>query len=179
MGAMPVFRWRCSTCRHGLRCLGHFLSSWSAVAQRPEVGLARQAVAAGQDDWQAARGGFLPRVFVRASAGRTDGQNVISGWQEGAGLHLETPLYAGGQHRGELRSAAADIQAAIADGQIILDAISLQVNLAYRGVLAANEYASTSRGSQLPRPGKTCAWFGSATVMATPPRPTSWTARPP
>ena len=116
-----------------------------AAAQRPEVGLARQAVAASQDDWQAARGGFLPRVFVRGSAGHTDGQNVIAGWQEGAGLHLETPLYAGGLHRGELRSAAAEIEAAIADAQTILDAISLQVNLAYRGVMATNERIELSR----------------------------------
>jgi outer membrane protein len=116
-----------------------------AAAQRPEVGLARQAVAAGQDGWQAARADFLPRIFVRGSAGRTDGENVISGWQEGVGLHLESPLYAGGQHRGELRSAAADIEAAIADGQTILDAISLQVNLAYRGVAAANERIALSR----------------------------------
>ncbi len=116
-----------------------------AAALRPEVALARKAVTAGQDDWQAARADFLPRIFVRAVVGRTDGQEVITGWQEGAGLHLEAPLYAGGQHRGELRSAAADIEAAIAEGQTILDAISLQVNLAYRGVLAAYERIGLSR----------------------------------
>src|SRR5215510_2908356 len=88
---------------------------------------------------------FLPRIFVRASAGHTDGQNVITGWQEGAGLHLEAPLYAGGRHRGALRSAEADVEAAVADAQAILDAISLQVNLAYRGVVAARERIDLSR----------------------------------
>src|SRR5262249_47592680 len=73
-----------------------------AAARRPEVALARQAVAAAQEGRQAARGEFLPRIFARAAAGHTDGQNVITGWQEGAGLHLEAPLYAGGRHRGEL-----------------------------------------------------------------------------
>jgi outer membrane protein len=116
-----------------------------AAAQRPEVGLARQGVAAAQEGWQAARGEFLPRVFVRGSAGHTDGQNVITGWQEGAGLHVEAPLYAGGRHRGELHSAEADIEAALADAQTILDAISLQVNLAYRGVVAARERIDLSR----------------------------------
>ena len=116
-----------------------------AADQRPEVGLARQTAAAGQAGREAARGEFLPRIFVRASVGRTDGQNVVPGWQEGAGLHVEVPLYAGGRHRGDLRSAEADIEAALADAQIILDAISLQVNIAYRGVMASRERIDLSR----------------------------------
>jgi outer membrane protein TolC len=116
-----------------------------AAAQRPEVGLARQVAAAAQEGRQAARAEFLPRIFVRAEAGHTDGQNVITGWQEGAGLHVEVPLYAGGRHRGELRSADADVEAALADAQAILDAISLQLNLAYRGVVAARERIDLSR----------------------------------
>jgi outer membrane protein TolC len=116
-----------------------------AAAERPEVGVATQAVAAAQEGRQAARGEFLPRVYVQASAGHTDGQNVITGWQEGAGLHVEAPLYAGGRHLGQLRAAEAEIEAALADAQIILDAISLQVNLAYRGVVAAHERIALAR----------------------------------
>jgi outer membrane protein len=116
-----------------------------AAVQRPEASLAREEVAAAQEGWQAARAEFLPRIFVRAVAGHAEGQNVITGWQEGAGLHVEAPLYAGGRHIGELRSAQADIEAAVADAQVILDAISLQVNLAYRGVVAANERIDLSR----------------------------------
>jgi outer membrane protein TolC len=116
-----------------------------AAAQRPEVGLARLAVAAAEEGRQAVRGEFLPRIFVRASAGHTDGQNVVTGWQEGAGLHVEAPLYAGGRHRGELRAAEADIESAIADAQTILDAISLQVNLAYRAVVASRERIDLAR----------------------------------
>jgi outer membrane protein TolC len=116
-----------------------------AAAQRPEVGVARQAVAAAQEGREAARAEFLPRVFVRATVGHTDGENVITGWQEGAGLHVEMPLYAGGRHRGELHSAEAEIQAAIADAQTILDAVSLQVNLAYRGVVAARQRIDLAR----------------------------------
>jgi outer membrane protein TolC len=116
-----------------------------AAAERPEVGLAREAVAAAKAGRQATRGELLPRIYVRGSAGHTDGQNVITGWQEGAGLHVEAPLYAGGRHRGELRSAEAEIEAAIADAQTILDAISLQVNLAYRGVVATRELIALSR----------------------------------
>jgi outer membrane protein len=123
--------------------LAHLLEV--AAAQRPEVDVARLAVAAAQEGRQAARGEFLPRIFVRAAAGHTDGQNVITGWQEGVGLHVDAPLYAGGRHRGELRAAEADIEAALADAQAILDAISLQVNLAYRGVVAARERIDLAR----------------------------------
>ena len=116
-----------------------------AVGERPEVSLARQAVAAAEEGSQAARGEFLPKIYVRAAVGRTEGRNVITGWQEGAGLHVEAPLYAGGRHTGELRSAEADVEAALADAQSILDAISLQVNLAYRSAVAASERIDLSR----------------------------------
>jgi outer membrane protein TolC len=116
-----------------------------AAALRPEIALARQAVVAAHEGRQAARAEFLPRIYARAAAGHTDGKNVITGWQEGAGLHLESPLYAGGRHRGELRSADAEIEAAIADAQTILDAISLQVNLAYRGLVSGQERVELAR----------------------------------
>ncbi len=116
-----------------------------AAAQRPEVGLARQQAAAAEGGRQAAKAEFLPRIFVRGSVGHTDGEGVITGWQEGAGLHLEAPLYTGGQNRGELRAADAEIEAAVADAQAILDAISLEVNLAYRAATAARERIELAR----------------------------------
>ncbi|HEV8069880.1 MAG TPA: TolC family protein [Planctomycetaceae bacterium] len=116
-----------------------------AAGLRPEVALARQAVMAAQEGREAAKGEFLPRIFARAAAGHTDGENVITGWQEGVGLHIDVPLYAGGRHRGELRSADADIEAALADAQTILDAISLQVNLAYRAIMANQERVGLAR----------------------------------
>jgi outer membrane protein len=116
-----------------------------AATQRPEVSVARQAVAAAQEGRQAARGEFLPRIFLRAAAGHTDGENVITGWQEGVGLHVDAPLYTGGRHRGELREADAEIESALADAQTILDGISLQVNLAYRGVVSAYERVRLAR----------------------------------
>lgn len=116
-----------------------------AAVQRPEVAVGRQAVVAAQAGRQVSRAEFLPQIFVRAAAGHTDGQNVITGWQEGVGLHVVAPLYAGGRHLGDLRSADAEVEAAIADAQAILDAISLQVNLAYRGVVAARDLIDLSQ----------------------------------
>ncbi|MGP0064585.1 MAG: TolC family protein [Isosphaeraceae bacterium] len=123
--------------------LAHLLEQ--AAVQRPEVGLARQAVAAAQEGRQAARAEFLPRIFVRADVGGTAGTNVGTGLQEGAGLHLDAPLYNGGGHRGAMRAADAGVEAAVADAQAILDLISLQVNLAYRGVVASRERIALSR----------------------------------
>ena len=68
-----------------------------------------------------------------------------TGFQEGGGLHLDAPLYTVGLHRGEIRSADADVEAAVADAQAILDLISLQVNLAYRGVVASRERINLAR----------------------------------
>ena len=103
---------------------------------------------------------------------------MITGWQEGAGLHVETPLYAGGRHRGDLWSAEADVEAAVADAQTILDAISLQVNVAYRSVVAARERIDLAR-TAIAQAEENLRLFASAIATATPPRPTSWTARPP
>jgi outer membrane protein TolC len=44
-----------------------------------------------------------------------------------------------------VRSAEAEVQAALADAQIVLDDISLQVNLAYRGVVASRERIELAR----------------------------------
>ena len=90
-------------------------------------------------------GELLPRIYVRGSVGHTDGENVITGWQEGAGLHLETPLYSGGRYTGGVRSAHAEVDATVADAQVVLDDISLEVNIAYRGVVASRERIDLAR----------------------------------
>jgi outer membrane protein TolC len=74
-----------------------------------------------------------------------DGANVQTGWQEGAGLHINVPVFHGGRRKGELRSATAEVTAAVADAQTILDSISLEVNLAYRNVVAARERIDLTR----------------------------------
>ncbi len=116
-----------------------------AAEQRPEIGLARQVMVAANEGLRAIQGGFLPNIYVRGSSGRVDGTHVVSGWQEGAGLHLETPMYRGGALRGELRAAEADVRSALADAQAILDGISLDVSLAYRRVVAAVELIELAR----------------------------------
>lgn len=116
-----------------------------AAAERPEIGFARQAVVAAQEGLVTAKAAFLPRIHVRASTGRADGAHVLTGWQVGAGLHLEVPLYTGGLLGGELHTAEAELAATVADAQIILDAISLEVNRAFRSELAAGQRIELSR----------------------------------
>jgi outer membrane protein len=116
-----------------------------AAALRPEVRIAQQTVAAAEQGRRVAEADFLPEVFARAAAGHTGGEYVVTGWQQGAGLHINSPLYDGGKRRGKLQSASAEVDAAIADAQNILDSISLQVNLAYRNVMASRECIALSR----------------------------------
>ena len=138
---LEVIDWELQLAMPG--ALAYYLET--AAAERPEVRLAQQAVAAAQEGRQVALAEFLPRVYARGIAGYVGGDNVLSGAQEGAGLHMESPLYAGGSHNGQLRAADADIEATVADAQSILDLISLEVNLAYRGVVAARERIELAR----------------------------------
>jgi outer membrane protein TolC len=116
-----------------------------AAAHRPERGFSSQAVVAAQEGVATAKAEFLPRFIVRASTGRVDGTNVLPGWQAGAGLHLEIPLYTGGRLSGDLHTAQAEVAAAVAEQQVILDAISLEVNRAFQSVVAAGQRIDLSR----------------------------------
>jgi outer membrane protein len=116
-----------------------------AAAQRPEIGFARQAVVATQENLVAAKAAFYPTIEIIASSGRVDGERVITGWQQGAGLHLIFPLFTGGTRRGELRTAKADVAAAVADAQTILDRVSLEVSQAVFSEAAAHQRLDLSR----------------------------------
>ncbi|MBV8318233.1 MAG: TolC family protein [Planctomycetaceae bacterium] len=112
---------------------------------RPEIELARQALVAAGEGLGGAAAEFRPRIYVRGSAGRVDGAHILTGWQEGIGLHIEAPLYTGGQLRGELRAAEAEVRATLADAQAVLNSVSLEVSLAYRRVVAAAELLRLAR----------------------------------
>jgi len=111
-----------------------------------------------------AKAAFLPRIYVRASTGRVDGAHIQTGWQAGAGLHLDVPLYTGGLLSGELRAAEAEVAATVADAQIILDVISLEVNRAFRSEVAPASASSSPgprssrRGKSAPGPGQIRQW---------------------
>jgi outer membrane protein TolC len=116
-----------------------------AAQRRPEVGVARDRVAVARFGRVAARGEFLPSLNLKSSFGRIQGENVVDGWQEGAGIQLNVPIYHGGASRGNLRAADADISQATADAQGVMNDISLEVVVAYRGVVSAQARAGLAR----------------------------------
>ncbi len=79
----------------------------SAVVNRREIGMARQAVAEAWAGQQAARGDLMPNIYVRGTVLRADSPGPLNAWVEGAGIHVDQPIYAGGSHNSEIRRSEA------------------------------------------------------------------------
>jgi outer membrane protein TolC len=110
-----------------------------AAATRPEIGAARQVII-GAAEWErSARGEMLPKIYLRGTVLQFDLIGVSAGWLDGAGIHLDQPLYAGGSKRAALRQARAEIAAAAAGLNVILNNVSAQVNLAYNSIATDRE----------------------------------------
>jgi outer membrane protein len=109
----------------------------TAASQREEIAIARESVTGARSGLEAAQGDFLPLLYVRLGVGHVDGEGVRTGFHEGAAIHLDQKLYTGGRRNGERDSARADILAATASSDAILDTIGLEVNLAFRAVTAS------------------------------------------
>jgi outer membrane protein TolC len=105
-----------------------------AIVQREEVNIVRRVVAEAQYGEQAARAELLPKIYVRGSLIRVDSPGSLSANVAAAGIHLDQSLYTGGRRLGELRQRGAAIRSGIASGQVVLDNIALEVNLAYRAI---------------------------------------------
>jgi outer membrane protein TolC len=116
-----------------------------AATQRPEVGVARDRVAVARFGRVAARGEFLPNLAMKGSLGRIEGENVVGGWQEGASIQLNVPVYHGGANRGNMTAAEADISQAVAEAQGVLNDISLEVTVAHRDVVSARTRVELAR----------------------------------
>ena len=109
-------------------CLGR------AIAERREIRMAREAVAEARAGVQATKGELLPKVYVRGTVLRADSPGPLNGFLDGAGVHVDQPIYACGRHRAEIRRSEAQVAAAHAGLQVILDNVSLQVSLAYQSI---------------------------------------------
>jgi outer membrane protein TolC len=105
-----------------------------AAALRPEIGAAQQEVAGAAEGERSARGEMLPRIYTRGTVIQADLPKVFNGWIDGAGIHVDQALYAGGARRAALRQAHAERDAAAAGLQVILNNVSAQVNLAYNAL---------------------------------------------
>ena len=107
--------------------------AWAATYRR-EILIAREAVAEAQGGLQAARGELLPKVYVRGAVLRADSTAPLNTFIEGAGLHVEQPIYDGGRYRSDVRRSQAQVSAAYAGLRAITDNVSLQVSLAFDAI---------------------------------------------
>jgi outer membrane protein TolC len=110
-----------------------------AASLRPEIGAAKQEVAGAAEGERSARGEMLPRIYTRGTVIQAELPRVFHGWIDGAGIHADQPLYAGGSRRAALRQAHAETYAAAAGLKVILNNVSAQVNLAYNAIATDRE----------------------------------------
>lgn len=118
-----------------------------AAAQRREIDVARRTVAAAQYGLQAVRAEYLPKVYVKGVLTRVEGSDVADETVLGAGLHFEQSLFEGLRRQGEKRAAQADVASAVAQARVVLDNITLEVNLAYREIAASRERIALSEAA--------------------------------
>jgi outer membrane protein TolC len=105
-----------------------------AIAERREIQMAREAVAGARDGVTAAKGEMLPKVYVRGTVLRAASPGPLNGDIEGAGIHVDQPIYAGGRYRAEVRRHQSDVAEAFAGLESIVDQVSLQVCVAYQAI---------------------------------------------
>ncbi len=110
-----------------------------AVRLRAEIGAARQEIAAAGSGIQTARGEMLPLVYVRGTVIQADLGQIFNGIIDGAGVNVEQPIYNGGRKIAGLRLAQENAVAAAAGLRVILNNVSLQVNLAYNALATNRE----------------------------------------
>jgi outer membrane protein len=110
-----------------------------ATAGRPEIRAAERLIAGAAAGEQAARAEFCPRIYAKAGLFRVDGVDRLHGWVDGAGVHLEQTLYAGGRHSAEVRGAEARVREATAQARVVLDQVALEVSLAWSAIGSARE----------------------------------------
>jgi outer membrane protein TolC len=119
----------------------------TAEADRREVVVARETIAAARSGKDTAEAEFRPSLSARSSLGYVEGDNIVKGVQEGAALHLNMPLYTGGRHRGEVLAADAEVAQSLAQSWSVLDNIALEATVAYHSVVTARTRIDLARPS--------------------------------
>jgi outer membrane protein TolC len=108
----------------------------TAAVRRDEVAIARESIKDARAGLSAAEGDFLPYVYVRVGVGHVDGEGVLTGFHEGAAVHVDQQLFTGGRRTGHRDEAQADVRSAAATADAVLDTLALEVHVAYRAVTA-------------------------------------------
>lgn len=111
----------------------------TAATRREEVAIARESIREARSGLSASEADFLPYIFVRAGVGHVDGEGVLTGFHEGAAVHVNQDIYTGGRRTGQRDAAQADVRSAAATADVVLDTLALEVHVAYRAVTASTD----------------------------------------
>lgn len=117
-----------------------------AVDNRDEFGVVLRGIASARLGVGVAQADYLPRVLVGGVGARLEGDrlkkqaDIIEG-----GINIELALFEGGKRLGKLRSATAEVRAAIAQGKEVCDRIAYEVTVAYLGIDDARQRIGLSR----------------------------------
>ncbi len=109
-----------------------------AVSNRPEFQQMAALVAAAEGRRTAARGEFLPRIYVAGSVTHLDDRYQVHKTEALGEVGLQYDLFTGGRHLAELRIAGLEVNRALEQADKVADAVALQV----REALLAAETAA-------------------------------------
>lgn len=109
----------------------------AAAENRPEFRQIAEVIAAARGKRTAARGEFLPRVYVAGNVAYLDDDYQVHKTTALGEVGLQYDLFAGGRHLAELRIAGLEVDKAVVQADRVADAVSLQVRSALLEVEAA------------------------------------------
>lgn len=111
-----------------------------AVLNRPEFRQMAALLEAAEGRRIAARGQFLPRIYVAGSLTHLDDRYQVHRTEALAEVGLQYDLFSGGRHLAELRIAGLEVDRALEQADKVADAVALQVR---RALLAAETAAAS------------------------------------
>jgi outer membrane protein len=116
-----------------------------ALAGRPDVVAKVRQREAQQATWRAASSGYLPTIGASGQLARTGSQidDLAESWN--VGLTLTWPLFQGGQTRGRVAEAQAQLDALDADAETLRQEVRLQLEQARLSVRSARATVEASR----------------------------------
>jgi outer membrane protein len=102
-----------------------------AADNREEFGVVLRSIRSARLGTGVAQAEFLPRVLVGGAGVHLDAPGLSDANLIAGGLNIELPLFEGGRRVGKLRTAEADVRAAVAAGKEICDRIAYEVQTAF------------------------------------------------
>jgi outer membrane protein TolC len=116
-----------------------------AVDRRQEFAVVLRTVRSARLGEGVAQADFLPKIYVGGAAVHQETTGQRDANLTTAGLNIEMGLFEGGRRLGRLRTAAADVRLALAQGKEICDRIAYEVTVAYLAIEDARQRLDLAR----------------------------------